>query len=211
MLWDGLILLAAVILAVNGWNRGLLRSWRGPIAMVAATLIVQHFYIDFSTWVMMRLRISPESAVLFGYLMLWFSCEALIEIALAMLIRGGVAKQPLFFDRVGGVFYGLAKAAVIVTLPLMATSIALKIPPPPADKSGLKLPDESVAKSSYLAPGFTAIANAVRPIAGQWVISDTAPSFTPTYVDPTKKEAEKASDNSVKQVVDKKEIENLLK
>jgi uncharacterized membrane protein required for colicin V production len=212
MLWDGLILLAAAVLAVNGWNRGLLRSWRGPIAMVIATLVVQHYYIDFSTWIMSRLRISPESAVLLGYILLWFSLEAIIEIALAMLIRGGVAKQPLFFDRVGGVFYGLAKAAVIVVLPLMATSLDLKIPPPPADKSGLKMPDEPATKGSYLVPGFTQVAAALMPLAGQYVVSDTAPSFTPVYKEPDKQQnAEAGSTEPVKPVVDKKEIEELLK
>jgi uncharacterized membrane protein required for colicin V production len=214
MLWDGLILLAAIVLAINGWNRGLLRSWRGPIAMVIATLVVQHYYIDFSTWIMSRLRISPETAVIFGYLILWFSLEAVIEIALAMLIRGGVAKQPFFFDRVGGVVYGLAKAAVIIVLPLMATSVDLKIPPPPADKSGLKLPDESAAKGSFLVPGFSQVADAVMPLAGKWVVSYDAPSFTPSYKDPEKEKQQAdaaGTEQPVEQVVNKKEIEDLLK
>jgi uncharacterized membrane protein required for colicin V production len=213
MIWDGMILLVAIFLAINGWNRGLMRSWRGPIAMVIATIVVQHFYIDFSTWIMARLRISPETAVIFGYLLLWFSLEAVIEITLAMLIRGGVAKQPLFFDRVGGVFYGLAKAAIIIVLPLMATSVDLKIPPPPPDKSGLKLPDETAAKGSYLVPGFTKVAEALMPLGGKWVVSENPPSWTPTYKDPEteKEQAQSDSGENVKPVVDKKELENLLK
>src|SRR5262245_18209236 len=140
MLWDGLFLIAATILAFNGWKRGLIASWRGPIAMILATLAVQPFYVDFATWIVSRLRVSPETAVLMAYLMLWLSIESVHEIVLAMVIRGGVQTRPIFFDRVGGVAYGLFKALVIITLPLMAVSAELKIPPPPPDRSGLVLP-----------------------------------------------------------------------
>jgi uncharacterized membrane protein required for colicin V production len=208
MLWDGLIVIMAVVLAVNGWNRGLIRSWRGPIAMILATVIVQRIYIDFSTWVMSRLRIDPDAAVIIGYLMLWFSVEVVLEIALSMLIRDGVQKRPVIVDRLGGVFYGLAKAAVIVILPLMAISVDLKIPPPPKDKSGLVLPDSSTAKGSLLLPGFESVAEAAIPIAGNLVVSNNAPSFTPTY--PRLKGDEEEVEES-KPAVDRKEIEDLLK
>lgn len=208
MLWDGLILITAVVLAVNGWNRGLLRSWRGPIAMVIATLIVQRFYIDFSTWIMSRLRIDPAAAVIIGYLMMWFSVEALLEITLSMLVKDGVQKRPIFADRLGGVFYGLAKAAVIVILPLMATAVELKIPPPPKDKSGLQLPESSSVKGAILLPGFESVAEAAVPVVGQFIVSTNPPSFTPTY--PKIRDPD-APEDETKPAVDRKEIEDLLK
>ena len=207
MVWDGLIVVLAVVLCVNGWNRGLLRSWRGPLAMIAATLITQRFYIDFSTWIMSRLRIAPEAAVVIGYLMLWFSIESVLEITISMLVRGAVQQRPLFFDRAGGVLYGLAKTSVIVLLPLMALSVELKIPPPPEDLSGLQLPSAAASmQGSLLMPGYTTVAHSLLPMLGNYVVSLNAPSFTPTYPRP-----EQASAEEKKPEIDKQELENLLK
>lgn len=207
MLWDGLVLIVATVLAVNGWNRGLVASWRGPIAMIAATLAVQPFYVDFSTWIVTRLRVSPETAVVAGYLMLWFSIEAILEIVLAMLIRGGVQQRPIFFDRLGGVFYGLAKTAVIVVLPLVAISVELKIPPPPPDRSGLVLPGYTGIENSYLVPGFRSVAEALVPLVGRFVASDKPPSFQPVYETPRKPAPEEESRAGQM----RREIEQLLK
>ncbi len=208
MLWDSVILVLAVVLAVNGWNRGLLRSWRGPIAIVLATLITQHFYIDFSTWIMSRLRINPENSVIVGYLMLWFSLEAVLEIVLSMLLKSLGSRRPVFFDRLAGVAYGLAKSVVIVVLPLMAVSVPLKIPEPPADKSGLAVPDFAEnASGSYLVPGFSNVAQAMVPLLGNYVVSYAAPSFTPTY----SSGSEEADNDSGKPKFNKEDLKNLLK
>src|SRR5262249_45399966 len=106
MLWDGLFVVMAVVLAINGYNRGLFASWRGPIAMIVTTFIVQQVYVDFAAWVTSRLRISPENAVIVGYLMLWFSIESLLEIVLNALIKGGPQRRPGTFNRILGIFYG---------------------------------------------------------------------------------------------------------
>jgi len=210
MLWDGLFLLVATVLAVNGWGRGLIASWRGPIAMILATLAVQPFYVDFATWIVSRLRVSPETAVLMAYLMLWFSIESVLEIVLAMLIRGGVQTRPLFFDRAGGVVYGLCKATIIITLPLMAESAELKVPPPPPDRSGLVLPAYSGIENSYLVPGFQAVAKALLPLAGQFVVSTKEPSFQPVYT-PAKQEETEAPPSQESKGTMRREIEDMLK
>lgn len=209
MLWDGLFLFAATILAVNGWRRGIIGSWRGPIAMILATLAVQPFYIDFSTWIVSRLRVSPETAVLAGYMMLWFSVEAVLEIVLAMVIRGGVQTRPIFFDRAGGVVYGLFKAAVIILLPLMAISAPLKIPAPPPDRSGLVLPANTGVENAYLVPGFKSVAAALLPLVGEFVVSTKEPSFKPVYEKPIIIEGEPAPEE--KKGTMRKEIEDILK
>lgn len=208
MLWDGLFLIVATVLAVNGWKRGLIASWRGPIAMVLATLAVQPFYVDFATWIVSRLRTSPETAVLMAYLMLWFSIESVLEIVLAMAIRGGVQTRPIFFDRAGGVIYGLFKSAVIITLPLMAVSAELKVPPPPPDLSGLVLPSSSSIENSILVPGFKAVAQALLPLAGQFVVSDKEPSFKPVYPRPVETEAPTSEESKGGM---RREIEDMLK
>ncbi len=209
MLWDGLFLIAATILAVNGWNRGIIASWRGPIAMILATLAVQPFYVDFATWIVSRLRVSPETAVLAAYLMLWFSIDSILEIVLAMVIRGGVQTRPMFFDRAGGVIYGLFKATVIIILPLMAVSMPLKIPPPPPDRSGLALPSYSGVENAYLVPGFKAVATALLPVVGQFAVSTKEPSFKPVYDKPKVIEGE-APPEETKGAM-RKEIEDILK
>lgn len=207
MLFDGLILLVAVVLAVNGWKRGLIGSWRGPIAMLIATVIVQRLYIDFSAWVVSRLRVAPEQGVIIGYLMLWFSLEAVVEILFSMLIRGGVPRRPAILDRLGGAVYGLLKAVVIVVLPLMAASADLKIPPAPIDKSGLVLPGLDAGQKALLVPGFASIAKSLLPIAGAYVVSEKPPSFTPVYDSQKSEESQEPPGKKL----NKKELENLLK
>lgn len=205
MLWDGLFLVVAVVLAVNGWNRGVVASWRGPVAMVAATILVQHFYVDFAAWVTMRLRVSPETAVILGYLMLWFSAEAVLEIVAAMVLRFGPKQRPVFFNRVLGGFYGLAKATVIAVFPLMAASVDNQIPPPPADKSGLVLPQFAGSEGSYLLPGFRKLGTSLLPSIGPYVVSTKPPAFKPNYDSPEDK-AETAPARP-----SGKELDNVLK
>jgi len=210
MLWDVVFLVVASVLAANGWKRGLKASWRGPIAMIMATAIVQQLYIDFSTWIMSRLLISPVTAVIAGYLMLWFCIEALLEILLSMIVRAGVQIRPVFLDKVGGAIYGLVKAIVIVILPLTAVSVDLKIPPPPADQTGLVLPDFASAEGSYLIGGFRSVASALVPVIGSCVVSNRAPSFTPVYP-AARPKAEVTDSEDQAQARWRKDLEDLLK
>ncbi|MBI4534140.1 MAG: CvpA family protein [Candidatus Melainabacteria bacterium] len=206
MLWDGLIVLVASVLAINGWNRGLVASWRGPVAIIAATLIVQQFYIDFSTWLVSRIRINPEAAVVAGYLLLWFCADIILEIILYMFIKQGSKARPVFLDRLGGVAYGLVKACIIALLPLMVSSVELKIPPPPADKSGLVFPQSMATEGSYLLPGLRGVAMACLPHLQKYVVSSKPPSFTPVYELP-----EINADEAQGRQHTRQEIEELLK
>jgi hypothetical protein len=204
MLWDGVFLVMATILAINGYKRGLLASWRGPIAIVLTTLAVQYIYIDFAAWVAARLRVGPQQAVVVGYLLLWFAIEALLEILLEALLKGGMPKRPGTFNRIAGVGYGLCKAVLIAILPLMAAGVDIKIPEPPPDRSGLVVPQLAAVEGSYLMPGFTAVAHAALPIAGTFVVSTKAPSFKPDYSTPELK-----SPQDSKQL--EKDIDSVLK
>jgi hypothetical protein len=202
MLWDGLILVMTVVLAVNGYKRGLFASWRGPIAMILATFAVQQFYIDFAAWVAARLRIAPEPAVMVGYLMLWFTIEIVLELVLGLLLKGGPQRRPGAFNRILGLTYGLCKALVIALLPLMAVSVELKIPQPPPDKSGLVVPQFAALEGSYLIPNLKNVAAAMVPLCGPLVVSTKAPSFKPDYSTPASAGGKEAT---------KKDIEEVLK
>ncbi len=189
MFWDLLFIAILVVLGVNGYNRGLIASWRGVVAMAAATLIAQQFYIEFAAWVSFRLKISAEPALVAGYLMLWLSVDTVLEIILAVAIQGARQRRPGALDRICGIAYGLAKSLVLILLPLLVTTVACKIPPAPIDKSGLVLPDFLTTNGSYLLPGFRTVAQAMLPIAGKFVVSDKAPSFKM----PLKESADKQS------------------
>ncbi len=138
MVFDNIIIFLAVILAISGWNRGLLRSWRGPLAIVITVLLVQHIYINFAAWLTLHLYIAPVVAVFVSYLMLWLSLEAFMELILAVVLRDQFVHRQIFFDRLGGVCYGLIEAIIILVLPVMATAVKIDIPPPP-DGNALKL------------------------------------------------------------------------
>lgn len=209
MLWDALIITVATVLAVNGWHRGLIASWRGPIAIVLATLAVKPLYVDFSTWLVSRTHVSPETAVLAGYLILWFSIEAVLEIGLEMLIRIRAQMQPRFLDRLAGALYGVVKAVTIAILPLMAVSVDLKIPAPPPGSSMLMLPGFATGESSYLLPGLKALAVALLEPGGCFVVSTQEPSFKPVFEKP--KTAEPKNESASGKDSERQEIEKLLK
>src|SRR5688572_32277832 len=120
MVWDGFVFLVAVTLAFAGWNVGIINSWRGPIAVVAATIATQQFYVDFATWIVQQLRVDPPMAIGLGYVLLWVLLEIVIEILLNIIIPLNTKKRPQLFERIAGAALGLAKAAIIVILPLMA-------------------------------------------------------------------------------------------
>lgn len=179
MFWDGICALLILILAFNGFKRGLTGSWVGLIAMAIATVIVQHYYIDFSAWVLSRIRTSPQTSVLIGYVIIWLVTEGVCELLLNNLIKRTSGGAPILIDQIAGLGYGLLKGSVIVVLPLMATSVPIKIPPPPPDRSGLILPFSAETETAYfLLPTYQNVALSLlgSPIA-KYVISESPPSF----------------------------------
>ena len=149
--------------------------------MVLAALCVQHFYIDFATWITSHLHTSPTDSVACGYIMLFFCLEALFELLLNLINRQGREKPPVTIDQVGGALYGLLKASIIVILPIMALSVEIKIPSPPKDQKGLVLPFEDGTKQSFLIPLYGNVAHALIPIIGNYVVSYEPPSFKPDF------------------------------
>jgi len=184
MLLDGLFLVVAIGLAVNGWHRGLIASWRGLLAMILATVAVKFVYVDFSAWLLMRLQGSLLTAVVFGYLICWLTAEILIEMGLGMIFKEESKRKPRFADRAGGVLYGLSKASVIFLLPAMAIAVEIQIPPPPAVKTAVSLPE--LRYDGYLIAGFRQVARALVPVIGPYVVSERPPGFEMKYKQPDK-------------------------
>lgn len=212
LVFDGLIVIVGTILAFNGYKRGLVASWRGPIAIIAATIAVKYVYVDFATWIMSRLGINPEAAVLIGYLMLWFSLEIILEIVLAMTFKQEAQKAPVMLDRLGGAGYGLLKTAVIIILPIMAVSADIKIPAPPPDKIRQNIEVFGSRDETYLVSGFRNIARALLPIIGGFVVSEKEPSFKPRYKKDRSEKADAPGEDQTEgeNDIDRQELEDLL-
>jgi len=182
MFWDGLAAVLALILAITGWKRGFLASLPGPVAMIVATLITQHIYVDFSQWLSAQLRLDPIPAVAAGYLMCWLSIETALELVIGMFLKGRfIEHTPIVLNQFGGGLWGLFKAATIFILPLMAISVDIKIPEPPKDVSGLVAPEIPAESDSTVMPIMRKAAESLLPSIGDFVTSEDAPSFEPKY------------------------------
>ncbi|MBX9769734.1 MAG: CvpA family protein [Candidatus Obscuribacterales bacterium] len=182
MFWDGLTTVLAIILIFTGWKRGFLASLPGPVSIVAATLITQHIYIDFSQWLSAQLRLDPLPAVTAGYIMCWLSLETGLELVIGMFLKGRfIEHTPIVLNQFAGGVWGLVKAAIIVVLPLMAISVDIKIPTPPKDVSGLIAPEIPAESDSIVMPMMRKAAESLLPSIGKFVVSTDAPSFEPKY------------------------------
>ncbi len=181
MIWDGLIALLFITLAVAGWTVGIVNSWRGPIAIVVATLVTQQFYVDFATWIVQQLRLPPNDAVAIGYVLLWGLVEIVTEIVLTMALQFGSKHRPLAFERVAGSAFGLIKGLIVVILPLMTQLVEIKVPTAPPDPSKLiVLMDLGIEKSVVL-KSFSGAAKGLLPLLGPLVVSTKEPTFKPTW------------------------------
>ena len=186
MLWDGMIILLALTLAIAGWNVGIINSWRGPVAVIIATLVTQQFYVDFAAWIVQQLRVQPDMAVVMGYLLLWGGIEIIGEILLNIVLSFGTKQRPQLFERIAGSALGLAKTFIIVLLPIMClhASAQNKIPGPPEQTAKLKVLMVSGVEESSLISFFGSIAKAASPTLGMFVISKKEPSFKPNFSRP---------------------------
>lgn len=181
MIWDGLIVVLFITLAVAGWTVGIVNSWRGPIAIVVATLVTQQFYIDFATWIVQQLRLPPADAVAIGYVLLWGLLEIVCEIVLTMIIPLGSKHRPVAFERVAGAVFGIVKGLIVVILPLMTQQVEIKVPVAPPDKSKLiVLMDLGIEKSVVL-KSFSGVSKSLMPALGAVVVSTKAPTFKPNW------------------------------
>jgi uncharacterized membrane protein required for colicin V production len=183
MVWDGVIILLILTLAVAGWNVGIVNSWRGPAALLIATIATQQFYVDFATWIVQQLRVSPDQAIGMGYVLLFGAIEIVCELLLNVILPFNRKTRPMFFERVAGAGFGVIKAIIVVLLPLIALAGPIKVPKAPPDKSALINPVESgIDKSALLAFGGN-LAKRLAPGIGVIVISNKEPSFKPTFKD----------------------------
>lgn len=185
MLWDGLIVLALVSLCLAGWNVGLINSWRGPIAMVIATVATQQFYIDFGTWIAQQTLSPPNWSAFLAYFMMWLVIDIVVEIVMGLVLTWNRKERPLAFDRAGGVALAFVRWAIICTLPLMAyQDTHNKIPEAPKSQDGLINPMKLGFSDSGLMNYFGGIAKGLLPSLGPIIVSDKAPSFKPNFERP---------------------------
>lgn len=181
MLWDGLMVALVLTLAVAGWNVGIVNSWRGPFAIVLATVVTQIFYVDFATWIVQQLRMPPDQAIATGYVLMWCGTEIVCELLLSVIVPFNKKTRPMLLERISGALLGAAKGLVIILLPFLALQAPIKVPHPPADKSALVNPLDLGIEKSSLIPVFTGIAKNAMPAIGSFVVSTKEPSFKPSF------------------------------
>ncbi len=181
MLWDVLIALTAIGLALAGWNVGLINSWRGPIAMILATILSQMFYIDFSTWIVQQLMIKPTYATLFGYLMLWLLIEIISEIVMSLFLTWNRKERPRVYDRIGGAVFGLIKWFCIFLFPLIAMQSPNKIPEPPPTTDNLVNPLKLQIDDSAAIRFFAQLGQGGMSFLSPIVVNKNPPSFKPNF------------------------------
>jgi uncharacterized membrane protein required for colicin V production len=181
MLWDGLIVVLILTMILAGWNVGIVNSWRGPIAIVIATLVTQMFYVDFATWIVQQLRVQPVQAVAIGYPLLWCAVDIVCEIVMNIVLPWGSKNRPVFFGRVGGALFGLVRALIIIILPMIALQGPMKVPAPPPDKSPVINPMHSGIDKAGLVGFFNGISKGFYPAVSGMVVSDKEPSFKPNF------------------------------
>lgn len=193
MLWDGLIILLVLALSTAGWNVGIINSWRGPVAIIIATIATQLLYVDFAQWIVQQLQLTPEQAVGLGYILLWCALEIIAELALSVAVPLGTKNKPQFFERAAGAVLGLAKAIIIVILPMIALQAPIKVEAAPASGSKLFNPMELGLENAVGVKFFAGVAKAMYPTVGPLVASTKAPSFKPSFRE------KEASDNDDKE------------
>lgn len=185
MVWDGLSVLILLTLAVAGWNVGIVNSWRGPFAVILATLAAQQFYVDFATWILQQLRVTPDQAVAIGYVLMWIGLEIIFELLLNVVLPFNKKDRPMVYERLLGAGLGILKGFVVILFPLIALMGPIKIPHAPSDKSALINPMDSGIDKAMLLPIYTNVARGLVPIFGRMVMSDKEPSFKPNFAGTT--------------------------
>ena len=181
MVWDGLICLAIIVLAIAGWQVGIVNSWRGPFAIVMASVGVQHFYVDFATWIVQQMRIPAATAVVVGYILLWLAFEISSELLLSACIHWGTKHAPRMFERLGGAMLGVLKVFVFVLLPLIVVQAKITVPEPPKEVCQVEIPMPSGLDESSVIAGLTPFAKSLVPTLGKFVVSTAGPSFEPVF------------------------------
>jgi uncharacterized membrane protein required for colicin V production len=181
MVWDVLIVLLLITLAVAGWSVGIVNSWRGPFALIVATVVTQRYYVDFATWIVQQLRTSPEQSIAIAYILLWGAVEIIAELLLSVLLPFNKKTRPLVPERLMGSGLGVFKGFVVILAPLIALQGPIKVPQAPEDKSNLINPVVSRIEGARLVGLLTEVAKGLKPTFGGIVINTKDPSFQPNY------------------------------
>ena len=181
MIYDGLIAIAFIALCLAGWNVGIVNSWRGPIAMVIATVVTQQFYIDFGTWICQQTLIKPNFCAFLSYLMMWLVVDIVTEIIMGLVLTFNRKERPVAFERIAAVGLAMVRWTIIVTFPLMAMIAPNKIPVPPKYDDGLINPLSASFDESRIITAMAGVSKGMLPTFGPAVISNKPPSFKPNF------------------------------
>lgn len=198
MVWDGLIAMLFILLMVAGWNVGIINSWRGPIAVVIATVATQQFYVDFATWIVQQLRVSPSYGIVIGYVLMWGAIEIACELILGVILPFNKKTRPMIAGRAFGLLLGAIKGCLVVLLPAIALQGPIKVPQPPSDKSNFTNPIESGTDQSNALPVLDGLAKGLAPAWGGFVISQKDPSFKPDFTGTNAIEEEQKKEDAAK-------------
>jgi uncharacterized membrane protein required for colicin V production len=181
MIWDGLAVIALLALCLAGWNVGLINSWRGPVAIVVATLVTQQFYIDFSTWICQQTMMTAAFSTFVGYTMMFIAVDIVTEISMSLVLTWGSKDRPQLFNRIGGVALAIVRWVVICTFPLMAMTTPTKIPDPPKHDDGLINPLKVGFEESTILNNMAGFGKSLMPGMGGMIVSNKEPSFKPNF------------------------------
>lgn len=127
MFLDGIIVAMTLIVCINGWQRGLLRSMRGFVAIVVATLAAPYLYPHLANWLNYKIDLNAAEVTVTAYLLCWVFLSALVTAVLVQASRQSWLNRPWILDRLGGFGYGLAKAAFLVVLALAVSMTPVKL------------------------------------------------------------------------------------
>jgi uncharacterized membrane protein required for colicin V production len=109
---DLIIIVIAIIFAIQGWGRGFVLELGGFIALVAAVLAAFAYPGIFDGFVRDLFNLSEGSAHIAGMVVFGVVVYVVLMVLSAVLVR--FAKLPVFnlIDAIGGAFVGVIKAIV---------------------------------------------------------------------------------------------------
>jgi hypothetical protein len=132
MIWDLIIVVVLFTFAVAGWVSGLLNNWRTPISMLAATVFTRPIYIYVSVFLDEQTRLSGESAVFLGYVIIWLCVAGAADFLILLFFPTKRPHARNLSDKMGGGIVGFLKGLCLLTFATLASICAVDFPNPPS-------------------------------------------------------------------------------
>jgi uncharacterized membrane protein required for colicin V production len=182
MIWDLVILGLLFTFAVAGWVSGLLNNWRTPVSMLAATVCTRSIYIYVSVFLDEQTRLSGESAVFLGYVLIWLTVAAASDFLLLLFFPAKRSRARNLPDKFGGAIIGFLKGLCLLTFATLASICSVDFPNPPSYPAIARWVATTSAESTLLKHlEHLAVRLPERVVSA--VISVGASNWTPTFTD----------------------------